>query len=164
MQHPLTSPPNQERLSTDTLNKRSFADRVQSAFNKVNPLAKDEEEPELRMIQTASESPTNFLKVNLESLKNQVNNQSKEKFVMRRETFGQDFKKEDMPAYSDYTSPSNNPERNITPNIGSPEDQLNQVVNKEHYERLAVTILDIFERRQKKFEVEFLLQLCMMVD
>ena len=35
---------------------------------------------------------------------------------------------------------------------------------KEHYEKLAKVIANIFETRQKKFEVEFMLNLCLIYD
>ena len=65
------------------------------------------EELNKRATLDGKESPPYFLKETFGSLKKQINQQSKEKFVMRRETFGQDVKKEDMPVYSDYTTPEN---------------------------------------------------------
>ena len=91
----------------ESLNRRSFADRVQSAFDKVAGPMQEGEELNKRATLDGKESPPYFLKETFGSLKKQINQQSKEKFVMRRETFGQDVKKEDMPVYSDYTTPEN---------------------------------------------------------
>ena len=100
---------------------------------------KDEKEEHRKGTLSGKESPSYFLKENFGSLKKMINQENKEKFSMRRETFGQDVKKEDMPVYSDYTTPDNLSPRaqSIRPPTGceslSPQSMPNQINDHNVY-------------------------------